>query len=79
MILTLLSSGGKNCWEGNEQANKMLKNSIKKKKSHLELGQHIIEPKRRSIMPNNSVQLLICKPNLYLGHKKNALATTASC
>lgn len=31
MILTLLSSGGKNCWEGNEQANKMLKNSIKKK------------------------------------------------
>lgn len=71
MIFTLLSSGRKNCWEGNEQVNQMFKNILKKKKkSHLELGQPIIEPKRKHTIPNNSARPLIYKQNLYGGHKK---------
>lgn len=72
MIFTLLSSGRKNCWEGNEQVNQMFKNILKKKKkkSHLELGQPIIEPKRKHTIPNNSARTLIYKQNLYGGHKK---------
>lgn len=70
MIFTLLSSGRKNWWEGNEQVNQMFKNILKKKKSHLELGQTIIEPKRKHTIPNNSARPLIYKQNLYGGHKK---------
>lgn len=34
MIFTLLSSGRKNFWEGNEQVNQMFNNTLKKKKNH---------------------------------------------
>lgn len=61
MIFILLSRKRKNCWEENEHANQMLKNTIKKKKSHLELGQCIVKPKRRSTIPNIGAQPLICK------------------
>lgn len=51
MIFTLLSSGRKNCWEGNEQVNQMFKNILKKKKITLRTGAAYHRAKKETYYP----------------------------